>query len=332
MFSESETHVESSDTPWLPVKASNPQDELHAPSAVEAIDELERISGLHAGHRRAHARGLCCRATFFPSGKAVPFTIAPHLQTQEIDTIVRFSGSSTNPLLADLLSPAKGMAVQFMLPSGEYTCLVGITVPVFFARTPESFMAMLTTLNRTKAGRIAKAEALRRFARHFGESRQSLLALQRLKPPISYATSMYYCVHAYFLIDEEGHRRPVKFEWLPDAGIHTLTPQEAEALPDNYLERELELRVRTGQPVSFKLNIVFGEEGDPTDDPTKRWPSDRRRIDAGRLVLREPIIEPAGLLMDPTVVPEGITLSSDPILNFRHSAYIESMKRRGSGH
>ncbi|OWR31874.1 catalase [Saccharibacillus sp. O23] len=314
--------------------ASEPSDgreALYLTPAEEAVDELERVSGLHPGYRRAHARGFCCRASFLPSGKAAAFTTAPHLQEREVKTIVRFSGSSTDPAMADLLSPAKGMGVQFLLPDGTRSSMVGVTVPVFFARTPESFMEMLTTLNRTKAGRMPKTEALRRFARHFGESRQSLLALKRLKPPASYATNLYYCIHAYFLVDEEGRRRPVKFEWIPDSGVQTLSIHDAAAMPDDYLEKELELRLLS-QPPSFKLNIVFGEEGDPTDDPTKRWPSDRRRIDAGRLVLLEQIPEPPGLIMDPTAVPDGISLSDDPILNFRRDTYAESLKRRSGGH
>ncbi|MDO3409925.1 catalase family peroxidase [Saccharibacillus sp. CPCC 101409] len=306
-------------------------DPIHFDPAADAVDELESVSGVHAGYRRAHARGICCRASFLPSGKAAAFTTAPHLQEREIKAIVRFSGSSTDPGLADLLSPAKGMAVQFLLPEGGRTNLVGVTVPVFFARTPQSFMEMLTTLNRTRAGRMSKSEALKNFARHFGESRQSLLALKRLKPPVSYAANLYYCIHAYLLVDDEGRRRPVKFEWIPDAGVQTLSIHEAAAQPDDYLESEL--RTRLGeQPASFRLSIVLGEEGDPTDDPTKRWPSDRRRIDAGRLVVLEPVDEPAGLVMDPTVIPDGVALSDDPILRFRRDTYAESFKRRSAEH
>lgn len=330
MFSETENN-QANGLSGGTTDSSGPYDSLYLTEAEEAVDELERVSGIHPGYRRAHARGFCCRASFLPSGKAVPFTTAPHLQEREIKAIVRFSGSSTDPALADLLSPAKGMAVQFMLPDGGITNMVGVTVPVFFARTPQSFMEMLTTLNRTKAGKMPKAEALRRFARHFGESRQSLLALKRLKPPASYATNLYYCIHVYMLVDSEGRRRPVKFEWIPDLGVHTLSIHDAAAMPDDYLEKELELRMLS-RPPSFKLNIVFGEEGDPTDDPTQRWPSDRVRINAGRLVLLESVAEPRGLIMDPTVVPDGIALSDDPILNFRRDTYAESMKRRSGGH
>lgn len=64
-----------------------------------------------------------------------------------MNTIIRFSGSSTDPALADLLSPAKGMAVQFILPDGEVTNLVGVTVPVFLRgpRSPSSILYIWPT-------------------------------------------------------------------------------------------------------------------------------------------------------------------------------------------
>lgn len=99
--------------------------------AAEAVDAIENLSGVHPGYRRAHAAGVCCRGFFRPSGLGKEFTEAEHLQEQQVNAIIRFSGSSTDPALADLLSPAKGMAVQFILPDGEVTNLVGVSVPVF---------------------------------------------------------------------------------------------------------------------------------------------------------------------------------------------------------
>lgn len=326
MFSESESHTETSHPDGISADAPRLQieyDALRVLPVSETTEQAESASDFRfdPGCGRASFRSLCCRASFLPSGKAAPFTTAAHLRGDEIPAVVRFSGRSSGPLTADLLSPATGMSVKFLLPGGLSSNLIGITVPVFFARTPQSFIEMLTTLNRAKEGQISKTEALRRFALHFEESRQGLLALNRLKPPVSYATCLYYCVHAYYLVDEDGRRRPVRFEWLPDAGVHTLTRSEAASQAGDYLERELELRLRE-RPASFKLNIVFGEEGDPIDDPTKRWPADRRRVEAGRLVLLEPIPEPADLTMDPTAVPEGIALSEDPILRFDHGLYL----------
>ncbi|WP_342437666.1 catalase family peroxidase [Paenibacillus sp. FSL L8-0436] len=305
-----------------------PDNELHPSGlAAQAVDAIEDLSGVHPGYRRAHAKGICCRAVFRPSGLAASFTTAAHLQEQETAAIVRFSGSSTDPVLADVLSPAKGMAVQFSLPDGGVTNLVGVTIPVFFARTPESFLDIIRSAHKAQAGNLGVVELIKEITTHFSESRESLMAIKRLKPPASYAESRYYCIHAYFFMDREGTSRPVKFEWVPDSGERTLTAGEAAQQPDDYLQDELELRLKD-HPAVFQLSAVFGEEGDPTDDPTRAWAEDRRRIELGRLYITDLIDEPEGLVMDPTVITEGMALSDDPILNFRRTAYADSHQRR----
>lgn len=310
-----------SDSRGISAQAAGPE------LASQAVDSIEGLSGVHPGYRRAHAKGTCCRAVFRPNGLAAAFTSAPHLQMQEVQAIVRFSGSSTDPALADILSPAKGMAVQFSLPGGGVSNLVGVTVPVFFARTPESFLDIIRSVHQARGGKLGPVDLIKEIAAHYSESKEALLAVKRLKPPASYAESHYYCIHAYYFRDREGITRPVKFEWTPDAGVRTLSASEAAAQPDNYLEDELKLRLKD-EPAVFQLTAVFGEEGDPTDDPTRAWPEDRRRIDIGRLSITGITDEPEGLVMDPAVVPEGMALSEDPILRFRHTAYADSHRRR----
>ena len=298
--------------------------------AAEAVDAIEQLSGVHPGYRRAHAAGVCCRGFFRPSGLGKEFTEAEHLQEQQVNAIIRLSGSSTDPALADLLSPAKGMAVQFILPDGEVTHLVGVTVPVFFARTPESFIDIVHMAHRLRTGTLGPIELMKEIVSHFSESKEALLAVRRLMPPASYAECHYYCIHAYVLVNAEGRQQPVRFEWVPESGVRTLTLEEAAQQPDRYLEDELELRLKD-EPAIFQLVAVLGEEGDATDDPTRAWPEERRRIDLGRLHISEIYPDPKYLLMDPTILASGMLLSDDPILKFRSAAYAESYGRRIEG-
>ncbi|WP_379137374.1 catalase [Paenibacillus sp. sgz500958] len=310
------------------VPIARPEEQPDLPT--QAVNAIEDLSGVHPGYRRAHAKGTCCRAFFRPSGLASPFTAAPHLQEDQINAIVRFSGSSTDPALADLLSPAKGMAVQFSLPDGSVTSLVGVTVPVFFARTPQSFLEITRAAHHAQVSGLGVLDLIKEITIHFKESKESFLAIKQLQPPASYAESRYFCIHAYYFVDQEGIHRPVKFEWVPESGVRTFTVKEAQQQPDNYLEEDLELRFKD-EPAIFQLVAVFGQEGDPTDDPTRAWPDDRERIDLGRLHVSEIINEPEGLIMDPTAIPAGMALSEDLILHFRHAAYAESFSRRQNG-
>ncbi|KAA9005835.1 catalase family peroxidase [Paenibacillus spiritus] len=309
------------------VPRSRSGEPLHTALAGQAVDAIEGLSGRHPGFRRAHAKGICCAGVFKASGEAGHLTTAAHLQAGEYPVTARFSGSSTDPALADLLSPAKGLAVRFELPEGEVANLVATTVPVFFARTPESFVEIVKAAHHAREKLTGKLELLKELAVHFTEAKESALAIHRLKPPASYGTCRYFAIHAYFLVDAGGNRRPVKFEWLPEAGEHPLNAEEAAAKSPDYLEEEIAARLKNG-PVNFQLSLVLGQEGDPTDDPTRVWPEDRPRIPAGTLTLTEAVPEPEGLVMDPTAVPAGIALSDDPILNFRRAAYANSLERR----
>ncbi|WP_128658869.1 catalase family peroxidase [Paenibacillus sp. 598K] len=309
------------------MNANDAERTRQCPMAVDMIDAMEALSGIHPGYRRVHAKGACYRAVFHPSGEAAPYTTAPHLQGGAVDAIVRFSGNSSDPALADLLSPAKGMAVQFQLPGGVKTSLVGVTFPIFFAQTPESLLDLVRAVNEAQAGQLSVLDMFKEAAEHFSESKRSLLEIKRLLPPASYATNRYFTIHVFYLVDADGRRRPVKFEWMPDAGVDTLSLMEAAKRPADYLEQEMTERLQRG-PASFTLQIVLGEPDDPTDDSTRPWPEERERLDAGRLVIEAAIQEPSGLLMDPTAVVDGVELSDDPILHFRHLAYAESFHRR----
>ncbi|WP_217595234.1 catalase [Cohnella sp. GbtcB17] len=296
------------------------------------VDELEGLSGVHPGDRRVHSKGICCRAVFKPSGLAAGLTTARHLSDRggEVEAIVRFSGSSSDPSLSDLLSPGKGMAVRFMPTDRDAAVLTAVNVPVFFAKTPASFLDLIKEANRLKGGGIEAIAAAAELAAHFPEARHAMAHIGKLRPPASYGTCRYYAIHAFLLVDREGKRRPAKFEWLPEIGVESLSIGKLKSLPADYLERDAAERLKKA-PFRFRLHIVLGRESDPTDDPTLPWPDDRERIEAGVLEVTDVIAEPDGLVMDPTVTGTGIEPTDDPILHFRSPVYRESMRRRSRG-
>ncbi|MDG0809638.1 catalase [Cohnella rhizosphaerae] len=296
------------------------------------VDELERLSGVHPGSRRVHAKGICCRAAFKPSGLAAGLTTAVHLREQggEVEAIVRFSGSSSDPSLADLMSPGKGMAVRFQPAGGDVSVLTAVNVPVFFAKTPSSFIDLIKEANRLKGGGFEAIAAAAELAAHFPEARHAMAHIGKLRPPASYGACRYYAIHAFMLVDAAGKRRPAKFEWLPELEVETLSLGALKSLPEDYLERDAAERLKHA-PLRFHLNIVLGQDGDPTDDPTVPWPDGRERIEGGILEVTDVIPEPDGLTMDPTVTGAGIEPSDDPILRFRSPVYRESARRRGRG-
>lgn len=297
--------------------------------AEVAVDRIERGFGAYPGYRRAHARGDMYEALFTANGEAAQWTTAPHFKNGQTRAIVRFSHSSPDPLWPDAQSPVKGMAVRFENPDGSAASVVGVNAPIFFARTPETFNEMVGIFKSFKEGKPRLRDLITLFIK-YPDSRAAIRVLRKLHAPESFATGRYYSMHAYYFIGPSSRKQPVKYEWEPEAGVHTVDKPGDAGLGWGIFEKELRERVARG-PVGFRLFVRIGEEGDPTDDPTKPWPEERRRVEIGRLVLGRVLKDAEGMKFDPTEVTEGIQCTEDPILHYRHHAYSVSHKRRSEG-
>lgn len=295
--------------------------------ASEAVNVIENVAGTYPGYRRAHARGYVYEGVFTPNGKASPLTVASHLQEEAVPVIIRFSNSSPIPSHPDAISPVKGMAVKFQLPNGEVSDLITVTIPLFFAKTPEAFVDIAGFFKSAKEG-FPNLKELAKILLKYPESKASLQMLKEMRSPASFSTCQYYSIHAFYFINAEGKRQAIKYEWVPDAGLSMLAKKEVAERSGEYLNEEMEERLKQG-PVGFKLNIQIGGENDPADDPTKAWSEDKQVITVGYLEISNKLVDAEDhLLFDPTNIPEGIECSEDPILHFRHSAYAVSYDRR----
>ena len=287
--------------------------------AKEAIDAIESALHTEQGMRRAHAVGVAFDATFQPSGAAMPWTSAIHLQKEPVSAIVRFSHSSTHSEPRKNLNPVKGMAVRFLLPDGTYTNLTMANVPIFISKTPESFIRLIRTFDKASSWQ-QKLDALL----HDAEYKTFSSILKKLKPFRNFESLHYYSIHAYFLEKEGVRKQAVRFEWQP-------VPIDDENSTGDSMENELIRKVAHGTPVRFRLLVQLAEQGDPTDDPTIAWPEDRKKIEAGILTLNSLRADNAeSFVFDPTVTTPGVACSDDPVLQFRSAAYSESATRRNA--
>lgn len=297
----------------------------------DAVNTLEQIQGKFPGYRRAHAKGEFYEATFTPNGNAIPYTTAAHLQQVQVPATVRFSNSPPDPTAADFLSPAKGMSIHFHLPDGSTSHQVCATIPMFITKDPKTFIEMLKILGSHKTGihSIDLGLGIVQLLTTFPEHKNTLLALkeQLKQPPISYASLHYYPIHAFYLVNAEGKRQAIKYEWQPSKEEKSLSILNSINLSTNYLSEDLEKRLGKGT-VSFDLYIRLAEDTDPTDDPTNTWSNNRQKILVGQLTITNKIFPTENLLFDPTIVGKGIELTNDPILHFRHDAYAVSYDRR----
>ena len=227
--------------------------------AEEIVDAINDISGVHPGHRSAHAKGTLLTGTFTPSGNASGLTTAPHLQDEPVRVTARFSNGGGDPGIPDYAREGRGMAVKFYLTDGGTTDIVGLTLPCFFVRTPEDFLSFTQ----------ARKDPERLMPDWLGAHPEALTAIQAAlgaDPPASYATCVYNSIHSYRWLDGDGGSRFVRYQFEPEAGEQTLSGDDAKARGRDYLQEDILARGET----AFRLQVIVAAERDSHPDPVVR--------------------------------------------------------------
>jgi catalase len=304
--------------------------------STRLVESINASYGVHAGHRAAHAKGVLCAATLHPSAEATALSRAAHLCGPPVRAHVRFSNGSGDPGTPDAARDGRGMAVKFYLPDSTTTDLVALSLPAFFARTPEDLLAF------NEARRVDPTTGqpdLARVGAYLGEHPEAMTAVNAAIThpiPSSYAALAYHALHAYRFDAADGTVRHGRYHLIPEDGEDRLSDEDAAARPADYLREELTLRLERG-PALFHLRVELAEADDPVDDPTAVWPDGRTLIELGRLEITGLAFDRDRdgdvLVFDPTRVTDGIGLTDDPILLARPGAYAVSVARRtAAGH
>jgi catalase len=294
--------------------------------ADQVVDAINDISGRHDGHRAAHAKGSLLRGTFTPSGSGL--TTAAHMGDEPVPVTARFSNGGGDPGIPDYAKEGRGLAVKFYLPDGSKTDIVSLSLPCFFARTPEDFLDFTRARKPDPETGRPDLEKVGAWLGEHPEAGPAIQAALSADPPESYATVVYNSIHAFRWIAADGTERWVRYRFEPEEGERTLSAEDAKARGRDYLQGDVLARDVT----AFRLVVVVAGEDDAVNDPTVAWPEERQRIEVGRLELTGPETDREQgddiLVFDPTRVTEGIELSDDPILRFRPRAYAASVTRR----
>jgi catalase len=296
--------------------------------AEQAVEAINDVSGAHAGHRAAHAKGVLITGTFTATADAAGLTTAAHMQGDPVRATVRFSNGGGNPDIPDYAREGRGLAVKFYLPDGSTTDIVALSLPCFFARTPEDFLEFTRARKPDPETGQPDMEKIGAWLGNHPEAGPAIQAAVGAPLPESYATAVYNAIHSYRWVDPEGQGRFVRYRFEPEGGERSISDEEARERGRDYLAEDI--AARSG--AAFKLLVVVAEEDDEIDDPTVAWPEEREKVEVGRLELGGPDTERERgddvLVFDPMRVTDGIEASDDPILRFRPRAYAVSVQRR----
>lgn len=284
------------------------------------IDLFEATGGKFVGYRRNHAKALAVSGRFESNGAGAEGSSASVFVEGVHPVVGRFSVGGQNPHQPDTGS-GQALALEFSLPGGEQWRTAMAAAPVFMAPTPEMFYGLL-------AARSSGKDAAAAFLRDNPPAAAAQKLIEAAPKALSFETATYNSLNTFILVNKDGARIPARWRVIPDIDESSAPVKNGP----NWMFEALANRVRRGE-LRYRLVLQVGMPGvDPTHDPTLPWPPDREQINVGTLVLGHAIAQEQERIrdtnFDPTVLPNGIEISDDPILTARAAVYAESFRRR----
>ncbi|XP_045764447.1 catalase-like [Maniola jurtina] len=224
------------------------------------LETLSHLNRERIPERVVHAKGVgafgyfevthdiryICKAEMFSRiGKKTPVA-------------VRFSSVIADKGGTDVERDVRGFAVKFYSQAGNFD-IVGINLPMFILKDPVKFPNFIHAIKRNPATNIRDFKTFWDFFSLTPESfSQLLLQFSDLGIPASYINTAGFSVHTYQVENEHGKPYYVRFHFTPDAGIKTLTTEQAKIIagedPD-YYNRILYRAIANGKFPSWTVGI-----------------------------------------------------------------------------
>jgi catalase len=294
------------------------------------VDGFEEVNGVHAGFRRNHAKGVGVSGFFESNGEGVRLSKAVVFQPGRVPVVGRFSFGGGQPDVADTPGAVRGLGLQFSLPDGELWRTAMINLPVFPFRTPEAFYEqMIASKPDPKTGKPDPAKMQAFLASH-PETAEALKVIKGQPVSSGFDNSTFHGLNAFRFINAAGDSIPVRWLLKPEQPFEAASdappPQDK-----NYLFDALIAQINR-QPLRWRLIVIIGQPGDPTNDASVAWPAGREQVDVGTLTLDQVESDDTSaardINFDPLVLPAGIAPSDDPLLSARSAVYSQSFTRR----
>ncbi|WP_446742919.1 catalase family peroxidase [Silvibacterium acidisoli] len=297
----------------------------HRLTPKKLVAGLAPPGGPAPGHRRNHAKGICFTGTFEANGDGSALSKARVFERGRYPVVGRFNLATADPNAKDAMVRVRGLGIRITTPGGQEWRSAMIDAPVFPVSTPKDFYELLT------ASGSKDPNAMKNFiGAHPGFL--AFAGWAKSAPwTSSYAEERYNSLDSFLFVDEAGAKHAIRWSLMPSALPVPISPDDLAKRGPDYLEQEITQRV-AGSAQRWDLVITVANPGDPTADPNKAWPADRRTVNVGTLIVEQ--IEPErdgpcrDINFDPAVLPEGITTSDDPFPAARSAAYSRSYNSR----
>jgi catalase len=292
---------------------------------AKMVDAFSLQTGVPLGHRRNHAKGICFTGMFEANGAGSALSYAEVFTRGRYPALGRFNLATPDPNVADATVRVRGMGLQILTPDGQVWRAAMIDPPFFQVSTPQAFYELLL------ADASKNPDAMKIFADAHPEFAAFAAWAKSVPWTGSYAEQRYNSLDSFVFTNSSGAEHTVRWSLLPAAQPVSVSPSDRAKWDPDFLEQEIAERVRGG-PQRWTMVVTVANPGDPTADPSKAWPENRRTVDVGTLTVQH--IEPErdgpcrDINFDPVVLPSGMRTSDDPFPAARSATYARSYDLR----
>ncbi len=297
----------------------------HRIAPDQVVDALAPPTGVGLGHRRNHAKGICFTGMFEANGAGSALSGAQVFTPGQYPVVGRFNLGTPNPDAPDATVRVRGLGLQISTPDGQVWRSAMIDLPFFPVATPQAFLRAAARLGEQGPGRDEDLAGAHPEIAAFGawaKTAPGPAAMRKNRTTASTASSSPMA---------PGRKKTVRWSLLPAAQRVLISQDDLAKRGPDFLEQEITQRVAAG-PLHWTLAVTVANPGDPTADPSKAWPPDRRTVEVGTLTVQRIEAERDGpcrdINFDPTILPSGIGTSDDPFPAARSAAYAVSFNRR----
>jgi catalase len=322
------------------------------PTTLENYHFLEKISHFdreRIPERVVHARGAGAHGYFEAYGTigdepAGTYTRARLFQQKGKRTpvFVRFSSVIHGGHSPETLRDPRGFAVKFYTEDGNWD-LVGNNLKVFFIRDAMKFPDLVHAF---KPDPVTNRQDSHRIFDFISQTPEAMHMISWLFSPRGIPASYRHMegagVNTYKMVNARGEAVLVKYHWIPEQGVKSLTQAQAneiQATNFNHANQDLYDAIERGEYPAWELQVqIMSDDAhpeldfDPLDD-TKIWPEDQFPMrPVGRMVLdRNPVnyfAEVEQAAFGTGVLVDGLDFSDDKMLQGRTFSYSDTQRYR----
>jgi catalase len=307
------------------------------------IEQMAQWNRERVPERQPHAKGSGAFGWFQVSGDVSGFTKAAVFQPgTRTDLVARFSTVAGERGSPDTWRDPRGFALKFYTTEGNYD-MVGNNTPVFFIRDPLKFQHFIRSQKRRADNNLRDHDMQWDFWTLSPESAHQVAYLMGDRGiPRTWRHMNGYSSHTYMWVNERAEKWWVKYHFISNQGVESLTQDEADALVSSdgdYHTRDLFEAIERGDAPSWTLKVQIMRFEEATTyrfnpfDVTKVWPhADYPLVEVGRMILdRNPTdhhAEIEQLAVEPSNLVPGIGPSPDKMLLGRMFSYPDAHRYR----